>query len=81
MINGYSANRIGQAYIERGHYQMVRPEDNQTVDRFSFAKVVKEGDLFEISIILKAQSETGGECPRCFHVNAYSPVEADWIHW
>lgn len=62
-MQGYCVDRIGQAYIERGDYQIVRPESNQRVDRSAFAKVVKEGDVFETSIVLKYQTKTRGECP------------------
>lgn len=81
MIRGYSVDRIGQTYIERGDYQIVRPECNQTVDRSTFAKAVKEGDVFEMSVILKSQTKAREECPRCSHANAYSLSEGSWIRW
>lgn len=81
MINGYCVNRIGQAFIERGDYQIVRPENNQIIDRFGFAKAVKEGDIFEMSVILKSQEKTREKCPRCSHANACSSPEDGWIRW
>jgi hypothetical protein len=60
VIQGYCVDRIGQTYIERGDYQIVRPESDQTVDRSAFAKVVKEGNVFETSIVLKYHKNKRG---------------------
>ncbi|KDR76600.1 hypothetical protein GALMADRAFT_452002 [Galerina marginata CBS 339.88] len=75
VLNGYSQNRVSQAYVERGDYKIILP-DGRLLPRSYFAKAVKEGVVLEISIVVKFQmtnaigTEAKIQCPRCSFINA-----------
>ncbi|KAF8970346.1 hypothetical protein BDZ97DRAFT_1790928 [Flammula alnicola] len=84
VVKGYCKNRIGQSYVERGDYQIIRPESNQIIRRSDFARIVKDGEMVEISIILRSHpaiEEDEGRCPRCAHLNTHAPSDGGWIRW
>ncbi|KIM42034.1 hypothetical protein M413DRAFT_445215 [Hebeloma cylindrosporum] len=80
VMQSYFVDRVGKDYIERGDYGIIRQESNQAVDRSGFAKAVREGDgnVFEMSIILKTQTKATKECPRCSRTNTGSQSESGW---
>jgi len=74
VVTGYCRDRIGQSYIERGSYQIVQPDNDEVIDRSAFSQTVKEGQTFEMSIILRSKNaiEDDKRCPRCSHLNTHA---------
>jgi hypothetical protein len=56
IINGYCKDRVGNHFVERGDYQLVRANGSQTVRRSEFAGVVEPGMVLEMCIILHQQT-------------------------
>jgi hypothetical protein len=51
IINGYSKGRPGSCFIEQGDYELLHPQDSQTVSHSEFATVVKSGMPLDMGII------------------------------
>ncbi|PPR01807.1 LOW QUALITY PROTEIN: hypothetical protein CVT26_013166 [Gymnopilus dilepis] len=69
ILKGYSTNRIGQDYVDRGDYEIVGPDNDTIISSSNFARAVKEGETYEMSVVFRphATTEKGIECPRCGH--------------
>ena len=85
VINGYCKNRIGDHFIKRGAYQVVRAADGRVISASEFAAKVKSGMKIEISIVLRQNADfqdAKTKCPRCRHIN-FNVVSGggDWIEW
>jgi hypothetical protein len=84
VINGYCKNRIGDSFIERGDYQVVRAEDTRVINPSEFAAKVKSGMKVEISIVLRRNADfkdAKTRCPRCRYMNFNVASISDWIEW
>ena len=85
VINGYCKNRIGDHFIKRGAYQVVRAADGRVISSSEFAAKVKSGMKIEISIVLRQNSDfqdAKTKCPRCHHINInVVSGGGDWIEW
>ncbi|KDR80918.1 hypothetical protein GALMADRAFT_241464 [Galerina marginata CBS 339.88] len=76
ILQGFSRNRIGQRYVDQGDYEIVRPDNDQVIDRSDLCKV-KAGETIEISIVLLIIDQHPRRCPRCSRLNSVS--EGGWI--
>ena len=67
--------------MKLGNYELVRAEDNHTMNRSEFGSTVQPGMVLEISIILKrieAPQDNAEKCPRCGYVNK---IASGWTKW
>jgi hypothetical protein len=84
IVKAYCKGRIGERYVERGDYHLLRASDNQDVARESLARAVEPGTVLEMSMILQWPSlmVTNKICPRCRHSNSSAPIiTAGWLQW
>lgn len=85
IINGYCKGRAGVQFIEQGDFELIRPEDNQTISPSDFASAAQPGMVFEMSIVLRQTLAMFGsykkQCPRCYHVNHAGSSVNEWIEW
>jgi hypothetical protein len=84
IFNGYCKNRIGDHFIERGDYQVIRAEDSQTIVPAEFSSKVESGMVLEISIVLQQRAAFPGggkKCPRCSYKNSNVARSGGWIEW
>jgi len=77
IIEGYSKDRAGSSYIQRGDYEVLREEGNEVLDRRCFRGAITAGNKLEISIVIKSVTST--RCPRCESLNF--SIDGSWKIW
>lgn len=83
IIIGYAKDRPGSRFIERGDYEVIRSQDNQTVSRSKLANMVDSGMILEMSIVKREVTvlrKDKEECPRCGRINS-GIANYDWVEW
>ncbi|KDR66499.1 hypothetical protein GALMADRAFT_232554 [Galerina marginata CBS 339.88] len=81
VVKGYCRNRIGQSYIERGNYQILRSNGDQVTHHADFTRMVEEGETVEMSIIVQPSVEHDERrCPKCHRLNTRVVPDGSWIH-
>jgi hypothetical protein len=83
ILKAYMFNRpeAGADYVERGDYNLLRPEGS-VILRVDFSRTVKPGSQLDMSIIKRPQFSRPPdmeECPYCGHQN--QNTRHAWIHW
>jgi hypothetical protein len=84
ILRGYFKDRIGQDYVERGDYHVLRAEDSQVINPSELASTVEPGMVIEMSIILRQKFAIGDNekaCPRCRYINSSRKLINGWIEW
>ena len=67
-----------------GAYEVIRPEDSQTISPSKFAGSVEPGMVLELSVILRqdeALQDNKNKCPRCHFTNRNATFNHGWIEW
>jgi hypothetical protein len=83
-MSAYCHGRIGDRFIERGDYKMIRAEDNRIIKPSEFSSTVQLGMVMEMCIVVRwgmPPRENEGKCPRCGHVNRHVALQGGWIDW
>jgi hypothetical protein len=80
IIQIHCKDRVGIAYIERGDYEVIRPEDSQIILRSELGSIIQPGMKLELSIVMWQRMADQKMCPRCCHINSQVDVNG-WIDW
>ncbi|KAL0959887.1 hypothetical protein HGRIS_011555 [Hohenbuehelia grisea] len=80
ILRGYSKNRVGNTFIERGDYQLVRATNDKLVLAHEFSTLADHESVLEVSIILKLDHDDNKTaCPRCRKLNPQCADSGGWI--
>ena len=75
----------GEEIIQRGDYRILKPDDDQVINRSDLSRVAQAGKTFEMSIVLHQQKHADArderKCPRCKFLNRKVITASGWMSW
>jgi hypothetical protein len=84
LIPSLFKNRMGQDFVERGAYELVRQDEVTSIDASSWREKVIDGCTIWMNIVLKhsemERREDSRQCPRCEYLCDYASLgtEVTW---